>query len=82
MTEINDLESRENICTCTPLDLTMQTNRLLLVTEQRKLIYEFYFKMFQSYKFKQILGLSFAANLHALVSERKYREHCLSSIGV
>jgi hypothetical protein len=46
------------------------------------MIYEFYFKMFQSFKFKQNLGLSFASNIEILTMERTPNDNNLGSIGV
>ena len=39
-----------------------RTLGFLELEDVKKLLYEFYFKLFQSFKFKQHLGLSFSAN--------------------
>ena len=71
----------QQICTCNPLDLTMMTNHLCTRGIQ-KLIYEFYFKLFQSFKFKQALGISFAANFDDLVFLNPSDGNRLATIGV
>jgi len=38
--------------------------------------------MFQSYKFKEILGLTFAANFEVISMQRELKETCIGSIGV
>jgi hypothetical protein len=63
------------------MDLTFQVNHKL-IPKTKNMIYEFYFKMFQSFKFKQNLGLSFAANIEILTVERSTNENNLGSIGV
>jgi hypothetical protein len=52
---------KEKLCTCTALDLCMQTNSLL-DDSTRELVYLFLFSMFQAYHFKQCLTHSYAAN--------------------
>lgn len=79
--KLEAIEDKEGLCTCNVMDLTLQSNHLL-EKDQRKIVYEFYFKMFQSFKFKQILGLSFVANISTLTSERKFEEADIMSIGV
>ncbi|CDW74007.1 zinc finger family protein [Stylonychia lemnae] len=75
------LEKRQ-ICSCTVLDLSFQCNHLL-AKKSMKLIYEFYFQLFQSYKFKQHLGLSFAANFKKLILKRtEQSQYNMGSIGV
>ena len=38
--------------------------------------------MFQSYKFKQMLGLSFGANFEAITTDREHKKSCIGTIGV
>ena len=64
------------------MDLTFQTNHKLSENKLRKLVYEFYFKMFQSFKFKQILGLCFAANFEVITIERDSKNNNIGQIGV
>ena len=72
---------KENRCSCTPLDLCMQTN-YMLDDRTRKIVYDLFFKMFQSYHFKQALTLSFAANYGKIMMKDDESEHGISSIGV
>eukprot|EP00347_Sterkiella_histriomuscorum_P017752 403348132 len=71
----------KKICVCNSLDLTFQTNHFMLPAQKTQ-IYEFYFKLFQSFKFKQLLGLSFAANFEVITIERPDSHHNIGSIGV
>jgi hypothetical protein len=69
-------------CDCTVLDLCLQTNHLL-DNACREVVYEFLFKMFQSYSFKQRLILSLAANYGTVVEKRRQsRKHEIYSISV
>ena len=77
------LEQRANFCTCSVLDLLLQTNNA--VNDQtRKLVYDFLFKLFQSYNFKQCLTSSFGANYEAIMDDQNLKEdnHHISSISV
>ena len=71
----------DSFCSCTPMDLCLMTNGLL-DNEGRDLVYNFFFKMFQSYKFKQHLTLSFASNYGSIINKTQDSEHEISSIGV
>jgi hypothetical protein len=62
---LESIRTTKGVCTCTVLDQTFQANHLI-IESTRQLQYELYFKMFQSFKFKQYLGLSFAANFYAI----------------
>ena len=44
-------DEKDKLCTCTTLDLCFQTNGLL-DNPTREIVYDFFFKMFQSYHFK------------------------------
>lgn len=44
-------DAENQLCTCTPMDLCMQTNHLL-DNAGREVVYNFFFKMFQSYRWK------------------------------
>jgi len=54
----------------------------MLTDQCRNLQYELYFKMFQSFKLKQIIGITFAANFEAISVEREAKKHNIGSIGV
>lgn len=63
------------------MDLTFQTNHIILEST-RHLMHELYFKMFQSFKFKQHLGACFAANFET-ISQHNYKlKNSIGSIGV
>ena len=78
-----DEDRKKKVCTCTVLDLCIQTN-YLLDDKTQALVYEFFFKMFQSYTFKQDLTLSFSSNYHW--AQKKQRSgsnmHGISAISV
>lgn len=52
--------------------------------QTRKLVYDFLFKLFQSYNFKQCLTSSFGANYEAIMDDQNLKEdnHHISSISV
>ena len=80
--KLQSLVDQKLLCTCTALDLTFQVNHHMS-KDVKKLLYEFYFKLFQSFKFKQHLGLSFSANFEIVSMKRDDKEkYCLGSIGV
>ena len=58
---IRSHEDADNLCTCTTLDLCLQTNSLL-DEPTKQIVYDLFFKMFQSYHFKQCLILSYGSN--------------------
>ena len=81
---LRELRTLKGVCTCRVLDLTFQVNHLVS-NKCRKLQYELYFKMFQSFKFKQILGLAFGANFEVLQLKKNIKEkedRGIGSIGV
>ena len=47
-----ELRAAKSLCTCTVLDLTFQSNHIIL-EKTRKTQHDLYFKMFQSFRFKQ-----------------------------
>ena len=62
--------------------MTFQVNHQMS-KEVKKLLHDFYFKMFQSFRFKQQLGLSFASNFEIVSLERSDSDnYYLGSIGV
>lgn len=63
------------------MDLCLQTNNLL-DNDTRELVYDFFFKMFQSYRFKQNLTLSFASNYDKVINKTEESDHEISTIGV
>lgn len=69
------------LCSCTPLDLCMQTNNML-DNETREVIYNLLFSLFQSYRFKQYLTLSLTSNYSSIVCKEANEEHDISSIAV
>ena len=74
-------EDREIFCTCTTLDICMQTNRFL-DNPTREIVYDFLFKMFQSYHFKQCLTHSYAANFNSIKHDHLNDDNDINSIGV
>ena len=54
----------------------------MMSNECRALQYELYFKMFQSFKFKQNLGMCFAANFQTVSAENIKKKNNIGSIGV
>lgn len=71
----------KGICTCTVLDLTFMINHAI-TDSMRKVMHELYFKMFQSFKFKQYLGLTFAANIVVIQTQSDKVKNRIGSIGV
>jgi hypothetical protein len=69
------------MCSCSALDLCLQTNALL-DDETRTLVYNLFFKMFQSYHFKQCLMLSIAANYASIMAHKQQTEKDISQINV
>ena len=69
------------LCSCTPLDLCMQTNHML-DNVTREIIYNLLFCLFQSYRFKQYLTLSLTANYSSIICKTADSEHDIASIGV
>ena len=50
--------------------------------QQKKSVYDFIFKLFQSYTFKQNLTLSFGANYEKVMCKMKQQNHDISSLSV
>ena len=71
----------EGLCSCTPLDLCMQTNSLL-DNEGRESCYQLLFKLFQSYRFKQYLTLSLTANYSYIICQSEESENEIAAVGV
>ena len=79
---VEEMRESKGVCTCSAMELTFQVNHLLTEKKLKELIYELYFKMFQSYKFKQLLGLCFAANFEVISLERDADGNNIGQIGV
>lgn len=69
------------LCSCSTLDLCMQTNHLL-APEGLETVYSFFLEMFQSYHFKQSLTLSYASNYHCVQRDPNRKKFAIAFIGV
>lgn len=77
-----ELRNAKGYCTCSVLDLTFQCNHLYLDSTV-KTQHDLYFKMFQSFRFKQQLGLCFAANFEVVQTQSTDKvDNRIGSIGV
>lgn len=59
----------EDLCTCSAYDLCLQINSML-DNQTRELFYEFHFKMFESFEFKQRLTLALTANYNSVMATK------------
>ena len=72
---------RARLCSCSPLDLILQTN-LLVDNNTRQVISDVLYKLFQSYHFKRALTLSYAANYESVTSVTPHTKHTIAGLGV
>ena len=72
---------RALLCSCSPLDLALQTN-LLIDNSTRAVISDVLFKLFQSYHFKRALTLSYAANYEKATKLTPHTKFEIARVGV